>query len=111
MISETLPTASFDVTNEIRQIWNTLQVVIKQAGFLVDNTAINMVEKCTQDKQHLMRLDNILNAIGVSSWEDVHKLKQKFENILKSRYTTNSEYLNDSNLVDDEQHDEYLKVI
>ncbi|XP_053686319.1 dynein regulatory complex protein 1 homolog [Sabethes cyaneus] len=110
LLHETTPIISFDSTNDMRQIWDTLQAVIKQAGFLVDFSAINMIEKNAPDKHHLVRLDNILNAIGVSNWEDVHKLKQKFEIIMKAHHTVNYEYLNDSNIVDEEQNEEYLEA-
>ncbi|XP_055526869.1 dynein regulatory complex protein 1 homolog isoform X3 [Wyeomyia smithii] len=103
------PVSRLESTNEIKEIWDTLQTIIRQAGFLADNNAINISEQYTQDKKHLVRIDTILNALGVSNWDDVQKLKQKLKYVTSSSCTRNCEYFRDPNLFDAEQNEVHFK--
>lgn len=77
---------AFEDLNERKQILDILQIVLKQAGFLVDKTALKLIERHTEDDQNLVCLDNVFSALGISNWNDVRKLKEKFEEVMKSRY-------------------------
>ncbi|XP_058837079.1 dynein regulatory complex protein 1 homolog isoform X2 [Topomyia yanbarensis] len=87
---------TFDDSTERNQILDILQVVLKQAGFLIDKTAMKLMESYALEEQNLVCLDNIFNALGILNWDDVRKLKEKFEYILKTRYYSNSESLTKS---------------
>ncbi|XP_039438047.1 dynein regulatory complex protein 1 homolog [Culex pipiens pallens] len=80
-----LSIVSFDDSNECNQIINTLQVVLKQAGFLIDKTAIKLIEKYAEEEKNIVCLDNVFNALGISNWDDLRKLKDRFEEIMKCR--------------------------
>ncbi|XP_055593336.1 dynein regulatory complex protein 1 homolog [Uranotaenia lowii] len=75
---------SFENEAERVQIMNVLQIVLKQAGFLVDRTALRLIEEFTEEEKSLVCLDNVFNALGISHWEDVRRLKEKFDEIIKS---------------------------
>lgn len=55
-ISESLSIVSFDDSNECNQIINTLQVVLKQAGFLIDKTAIKLIEQYADEEKNIVCL-------------------------------------------------------
>lgn len=53
---DSLSIVSFDDSNECNQIINTLQVVLKQAGFLIDKTAIKLIEKYAEEEKNIVCL-------------------------------------------------------
>lgn len=104
---------TFEDKNERTQMLHILQIVLRQAGFLVDKTAIKLIEEHTEDEQNLVCLDNVFNALGISKWDDVRKLKEKFEEVMKTHCQSPSDSFTkseESASVLSDEADENIKV-
>lgn len=104
---------TFEDLNDRKQMLDILQIVLNQAGFLVDKTALKLIEQHTEDDQNLVCLDNVFSALGISNWDDVRKLKEKFEDVMKSRYRcTNDSFTksDESCTSQSDQTEEQIKV-
>nr|XP_029733935.1 dynein regulatory complex protein 1 homolog [Aedes albopictus] len=105
---------TFEDKHERTQMLHILQIVLRQAGFLVDKTAIKLIEEHTEDEQNLVCLDNVFNALGISKWDDVRKLKEKFEEVMKTHCQSPSDSFTkseESASVLSDEADENIKAI
>ncbi|XP_055629874.1 dynein regulatory complex protein 1 homolog isoform X3 [Toxorhynchites rutilus septentrionalis] len=77
--------------SEREQTIEILKDVLQQAGFLFDKSITKLIEHYTEDEKNVVHIDNVLSALGVLNWDDVHKLKSKFEEARQSRFRIISE--------------------
>ncbi|XP_058465651.1 dynein regulatory complex protein 1 homolog isoform X2 [Malaya genurostris] len=83
-------TTSKSVLNERDQFLDILHGFMEQAGFLVDKTVVKLMDTYAREDQSLVCLDNIFNALGISNWDDVKILREKFSCIENTRFDSNS---------------------
>ncbi|XP_062565313.1 dynein regulatory complex protein 1 homolog [Armigeres subalbatus] len=104
---------TFDDLDERKQILDILQMILRQAGFLIDKTALKLIEEYTEDEQNLVCLDNVFNALGILNWDEVRKLKEKFEEVMKMHCRSTNELFTKSDetgSLRSDETDEHIKT-